>query len=89
MVTVMVDRLDAEDGHIDMSFPYFVTKLTPVSGMPSTLDSPPIHESVRTPSSQKTSSRSTTARPTPASTSTRTPRALVGPVGIEPTTERL
>jgi hypothetical protein len=67
MVTAMVDRLDAEVGHIEMSFPYFVTKLTPVSGMPSTLDSPPTHESVRTPSSQKTSSRSTTARPTPAS----------------------
>ena len=38
MVTAMVDRLDAEDGHIEMSFPYFVTKLAPVSGMPSTLD---------------------------------------------------
>ena len=34
----MVERLDAEDGHIEMSFPYFVTKLAPVSGMPSTLD---------------------------------------------------
>jgi GTP cyclohydrolase I len=38
MVTAMVDRLDAEDGHIELSFPYFVTKLAPVSGMPSTLD---------------------------------------------------
>lgn len=38
MVTAMVDRLDAEDGHIEMSFPYFVTKFAPVSGVPSTLD---------------------------------------------------
>ena len=38
MVTAMVDRLDAEGGHIEMSFPYFVNKLAPVSGMPSTLD---------------------------------------------------
>ena len=38
---------------------------------------------------ESASGRSTTTRRTPASTSTRTPRSLVGPVGIEPTTERL
>jgi GTP cyclohydrolase I len=38
MLVEMVDRLEAEAGHIEMTFPYFVTKKAPVSGVPSLLD---------------------------------------------------
>lgn len=34
----MTERLEADKGHIEMSFPYFVTKKAPVSGVASTLD---------------------------------------------------
>ncbi|MCA9297974.1 MAG: GTP cyclohydrolase I FolE2 [Planctomycetes bacterium] len=34
----MVDRLDAQSGHIEMSFPYFVEKKAPVSGVKSLMD---------------------------------------------------
>jgi len=34
----MIKRLDAEAGHIEMSFPYFVNKVAPVSGVESLLD---------------------------------------------------
>jgi GTP cyclohydrolase I len=34
----MVERLEAESGHIEMSFPYFVTKAAPVSGVQSLMD---------------------------------------------------
>jgi GTP cyclohydrolase I len=34
----MVDRLQAESGHIEMSFPYFVNKAAPVSGVQSLMD---------------------------------------------------
>jgi len=34
----MVERLDAESGHIEMSFPYFMNKKAPVSGVESLLD---------------------------------------------------
>jgi GTP cyclohydrolase I len=34
----MIERLDAEAGHIEMSFPYFVNKKAPVSGVESLLD---------------------------------------------------
>ena len=34
----MVKRLEAESGHIEMSFPYFVNKTAPVSGVQSLLD---------------------------------------------------
>ena len=38
MLKEMVDRLDAETGHIEMTFPYFVMKKAPVSGVQSLLD---------------------------------------------------
>ena len=38
MLTEMVKRLDAEKGHIEMAFPYFVMKAAPVSGVKSLLD---------------------------------------------------
>jgi GTP cyclohydrolase I len=38
MLTEMVKRLDAEKGHIEMAFPYFVMKTAPVSGVKSLLD---------------------------------------------------
>ncbi len=38
MLTEMVERLEAESGHIEMSFPYFVNKKAPVSGVESLLD---------------------------------------------------
>ncbi len=38
MLTEMTDRLDAEEGHIEMSFPYFVSKKAPVSGVESLMD---------------------------------------------------
>jgi GTP cyclohydrolase I len=34
----MVERLEAEAGHIEMSFPYFVNKAAPVSGVESLMD---------------------------------------------------
>lgn len=34
----MVQRLEAQSGHIEMSFPYFVNKTAPVSGVQSLLD---------------------------------------------------
>lgn len=38
MVSEMTQRLDAERGHVEMTFPYFVTKRAPVSGVESVLD---------------------------------------------------
>ncbi|MEW5755098.1 MAG: GTP cyclohydrolase FolE2 [Pseudomonadota bacterium] len=38
MLREMVERLDAETGHIEMSFPYFVNKTAPVSGVQSLMD---------------------------------------------------
>jgi len=38
MLHEMVERLEAESGHIEMSFPYFVNKAAPVSGVQSLMD---------------------------------------------------
>jgi GTP cyclohydrolase IB len=38
MMSELTERLDAESGHIEMSFPYFVTKKAPVSGVQSVMD---------------------------------------------------
>jgi len=38
MLLEMAERLDADAGHIEMSFPYFVTKRAPVSGVESLMD---------------------------------------------------
>ncbi len=38
MLVEMAERLDADAGHIEMSFPYFVTKCAPVSGVESLMD---------------------------------------------------
>ncbi|MDX9698553.1 MAG: GTP cyclohydrolase FolE2 [Rhodocyclaceae bacterium] len=38
MLREMVARLDAETGHIEMTFPYFMEKQAPVSGVKSLLD---------------------------------------------------
>ena len=38
MLTEMTQRLDATSGHIEMCFPYFITKRAPVSGVESLLD---------------------------------------------------
>jgi GTP cyclohydrolase I len=38
MLREMVERLEAESGHIEMSFPYFIEKRAPVSGVPSLMD---------------------------------------------------
>jgi GTP cyclohydrolase I len=38
MLSELTDRLDSDSGHIDMSFPYFVNKKAPVSGVESLLD---------------------------------------------------
>ncbi len=38
MMSEMVERLEAESGHIEMSFPYFVNKAAPVSGVQSLMD---------------------------------------------------
>jgi len=38
MMTEMIERLDANSGHIEMSFPYFMNKKAPVSGVESLLD---------------------------------------------------
>ncbi len=34
----MKDRLEAEEAHLELSFPYFINKNAPVSGMPGKLD---------------------------------------------------
>ena len=38
MLREMVKRLEAESGHIEMNFPYFVNKKAPVSGVESLMD---------------------------------------------------
>jgi GTP cyclohydrolase IB len=38
MLAETAERLDAETGHIEMSFPYFITKAAPVSGVHSLMD---------------------------------------------------
>ena len=38
MLEEMVERLDSEAGHIEMSFPYFVMKKAPVSGVQGLMD---------------------------------------------------
>ncbi|MFT3904878.1 MAG: GTP cyclohydrolase FolE2 [Steroidobacteraceae bacterium] len=38
MLAEMTQRLDAESGHIEMTFPYFVMKKAPVSGVESLMD---------------------------------------------------
>jgi GTP cyclohydrolase I len=38
MLREMVERLEAEFGHIEMNFPYFVNKAAPVSGVQSLMD---------------------------------------------------
>ncbi len=38
MLAEMTDRLEAESGHIEMNFPYFVNKTAPVSQVQSLLD---------------------------------------------------
>ena len=38
MVDEMVERMEAESGHVEMTFPYFINKAAPVSGVKSLLD---------------------------------------------------
>lgn len=38
MLTEMTELLDAQEGHIEMTFPYFVAKKAPVSGVESLMD---------------------------------------------------
>lgn len=38
MLRQMVLRLEAESGHVEMSFPYFINKTAPVSGVQSMID---------------------------------------------------
>ncbi len=38
MLREMVEKLEAEEGHIEMSFPYFIEKQAPVSGVKSLMD---------------------------------------------------
>ena len=38
MLREMVDRLGAQEGHIEMKFPYFINKSAPVSGVKSLMD---------------------------------------------------
>jgi len=38
MLREMAERLEAESGHIEMSFPYFINKTAPVSGVQSLMD---------------------------------------------------
>ena len=38
MLSEMTERLEAQTGHIEMSFPYFVNKAAPVTGVQSLLD---------------------------------------------------
>jgi GTP cyclohydrolase I len=38
MLSEMTERLEAESGHIEMAFPYFVNKQAPISGVESLMD---------------------------------------------------
>ena len=38
MLRTMTERLEADTGHIEMSFPFFVTKRAPISGVESLMD---------------------------------------------------
>lgn len=38
MLSEMAERLEADSGHIEMSFPYFINKKAPISGVESLLD---------------------------------------------------
>src|SRR5688500_1180331 len=38
MMTEMTERLEAQSGHIEMAFPYFVNKQAPISGVQSLMD---------------------------------------------------
>ncbi len=38
MLTEMAERLEADSGHIEMNFPYFINKQAPVSGVESLMD---------------------------------------------------
>jgi GTP cyclohydrolase IB len=38
MLKQMVEKLEADSGHIEMSFPYFINKAAPVSGVQSLMD---------------------------------------------------
>ncbi len=38
MLRHMVDRLEAESGHVEMTFPFFIDKAAPVSGVRSLMD---------------------------------------------------
>ena len=38
MLRQMVERLEAESGHVEMSFPYFINKTAPKSGVQSLMD---------------------------------------------------
>src|ERR671931_800901 len=38
MLREMTDKLEAAEGHIEMSFPYFIEKKAPVSGVKSLMD---------------------------------------------------
>ncbi|HRP96606.1 MAG TPA: GTP cyclohydrolase FolE2 [Rhodocyclaceae bacterium] len=38
MLREMVERLEAETGHVEMTFPYFINKSAPVSGVQSLMD---------------------------------------------------
>jgi GTP cyclohydrolase I len=38
MLTEMIERLEADSGHVEMNFPYFIRKSAPVSGVKSLLD---------------------------------------------------
>lgn len=38
MLAEMADKLEAESGHIEMAFPYFINKKAPVSGVQSLMD---------------------------------------------------
>jgi GTP cyclohydrolase I len=38
MLREMVERLEAETGHLEMNFPYFINKVAPVSGVKSLMD---------------------------------------------------
>ena len=38
MLRMMVERLEAKSGHLEMSFPYFISKTAPVSGVRSLMD---------------------------------------------------
>ncbi|MDR3159143.1 MAG: GTP cyclohydrolase FolE2 [Zoogloeaceae bacterium] len=38
MLKEMVERLEAQSGHIEMNFPYFINKTAPISGVKSLMD---------------------------------------------------